>query len=75
MSKADALEVIAQGQRLTGEDVDAFMLSVNNVYRIVYQQREDLKEAHRLLRMAVDASNKSEPIDVGQVTQFLERKW
>lgn len=33
--------------------------------------REDLKEARRLLMMAVDAARKGQPIDAGQIDAFL----
>jgi hypothetical protein len=33
--------------------------------------REDLKEARRLLRMALEADRKGESIDVGQIQAFL----
>jgi hypothetical protein len=66
---------LAQGERLSDKEIDAFVLATNNVYRIVTQQRLDLNEAKRLLHLVSAQAKKGEAVDVGQVDGFLERPW
>lgn len=68
-------ETLCQGERLSDKEIDGLILSLNNVWRIVYQLRSDLTEARRLLTMTADVGRKSEPVDVGQIEGFLNRKW
>lgn len=62
---------VCQGERLSYKEIDALILALNNVWRIVYQLRGDLTEARRLLKLALEASAKGENIDVGQIEGFL----
>lgn len=68
-------ETLCQGERLSDKEIDAFLLGVNNVYRIVYQLRSDLNESHRLLRLTLEHAVNGEAVDVGQIKAHLERKW
>ena len=66
-----AESTVCQGEKLSDKEIDALILSLNNVWRILYQLRSERDEGRRLLRMALDASAKGENIDVGQIERFL----
>lgn len=68
-------ETLCQGERIPDKEIDSFLLGVNNVWRIVYQLRADLNEAHRLLRHCLEQDKAEQRIDVGQIAAHLERKW
>lgn len=46
---------------------------VGGAWRELHAQREDLKEAIRLLKMALGAFTRNDCIDWGQIEQFLKR--